>query len=147
MSYLLYLLQFLAVFITTILLLLSWTCLPIGSPVAPSSFCLFLRPTLKKRVPTCAGPFLLHGLPITTWDCEPLPRCPSCWFSFLFHHSSLSHHTTCSIIRSIFRWQVWSTIFSFSVSDHVWAPYNSTGNMQDSRTSLLISSFGICRPV
>jgi len=30
--------------------------------------------------------------------------------------------TTCSILRSIFHSQVWSIFFSFSVSDHVWAP-------------------------
>jgi hypothetical protein len=33
----------------------------------------------------------LHSppLPISTWNCEPLPRCPSLWFSLLFQHSSL----------------------------------------------------------
>ena len=36
---------------------------------------------------------LLHSChmasPISIWDCQPLPRCPSYWFSALYQHSSL----------------------------------------------------------
>ena len=92
-------------------------------------------------MPICASPFLPHGLPISTSDCEPLSRCPSCWFSHISACGTLPLHTTRSILRSIFRRQVWSIFVSFSVTDHVWVPYNRTGNTQDYRTSFFISSF------
>ena len=75
-------------FMTTLLLLLSSTCLPIRSSVVRFSFCLILRLTMF-RVRVCTAPFLIYGLPISTLDCKPLLRCPSCWFSSLFHHYSL----------------------------------------------------------
>jgi len=37
------------------------------------------------------------------------------------------------IPRFIFRWQVWSGLFSFYVSDRFGAPYIRTGNTQDAR--------------
>jgi hypothetical protein len=46
-----------------------------------------------------------------------------------FQHSSassLSLHTTGSIHRPVFRWQVWSSFVSSSVSDRAWAPCNRT---------------------
>jgi hypothetical protein len=65
-------------------------------------------------VPICASPFLSHGLPSSTSDCKTLPRCPSCCFSsFSSVRHSVSHHTTCSILRSTVRRQVWSTSFPF----------------------------------
>jgi hypothetical protein len=74
---------------------------------------LSVRPTLMQCLSICAGPLLPHGLPLSTSDCQPMPRVPLFWYSFLFELSSvcLSLHTTCSILRSIFRWKVWSTFF------------------------------------
>jgi len=71
---------------------------------------LSVRPTLMQCLSTCTGPFLPYGLLLSTSDCEPLPRFPLFWFSFLFELSSvcLSLHTICSILRSIFRWKIWS---------------------------------------
>jgi hypothetical protein len=132
-------------FATTVLLILSWKCLPIVSSLARSPFAYTYVQHWCSMCPSA----LVHGLHISIWDREPLPRSPSRWFSALLQLSSLcrSIHPTCSILRSIFRWQVWSILFSFSVKDHVWAPYNGTGNTQDSRTSFFVSVFGICRAV
>jgi len=55
----------------------------------------------------------------------------------------LSLHTTCSILRSIFLLHVWSLLFSFSMSDHVWALYNRAGNTQEWKGSFLSLVFGI----
>ena len=76
-------------FVPTDLLLLSWTCLPRGSSVAPFSSRLFLSPILTLCLSIYAGPFLPHGLPLSTADCEPLPRVPLFWYSFLFELSSV----------------------------------------------------------
>lgn len=57
---------------------------------------------------------------------------------------TLPRHTICSIICSTFRWQVWSILFSFFVSNHVWAQYIRARNMQHSRTAFLSPVFGIC---
>jgi hypothetical protein len=50
---------------------------------------LGLCPTLLLHLSICTGPFFPHGFPISTWDFEPLPRCPSCWYSALRQHSPL----------------------------------------------------------
>jgi hypothetical protein len=101
---------------------------------------LFLRTTVMQCLPTCAGPFLPHGFPIYTWDWDTATMSFLLFF-LISVFVTLSLHTTCSILRSNFRWQVWSISFSFSVSDHVWAPYNRTENTQDSKTCSLISGF------
>lgn len=91
-------------------------------------------------VPTSAGPFLPHGLSIsslTVSHCHDVHFVGSLPSAFI----TLSLHTTWSILPSIFRWQVLSILFSFFVSDHVWTPHNTIGNMQDSRTSFFISRF------
>jgi hypothetical protein len=53
--------------VTTVLLLLSYTCLSFRFLVAHFSVCLYLRPSLTQPLPICAGPFLPHGIP------SPLP--------------------------------------------------------------------------
>jgi hypothetical protein len=98
--------------LVSVLLLLSGTSLAIGSRVTEFSFCLFLRPTLMRLVPLCASPFLSPGLPSSTSDCKPLPRCPSCCFSSFFSdRHSVSLHTTSDILCSTVRRQVSSTSF------------------------------------
>ena len=82
----------------------------------------------------------------TTWPPhfhlrQPMPWCPSCWFSALLRHSSFALHTNFSILRSIFRWQVWTIICSFTWSDRVWAPYNRTGNSPGFHDGFLVSRF------
>ena len=74
--------------VTTVRLLLSWTCLPIRSSVALFSFCLFLRTTVMLPVPTA----LVHPCHISSQfplQNEPLSQCPSRWSSALLHYSSL----------------------------------------------------------
>ena len=52
-----------------------------------------------------------------------------------------SLHTNFSILRSIFRWQVWTIICSFPWSDRVWAPYNKTGNSPGFHDGYFVSRF------
>ena len=127
-------------FVFTFLVLPSSTCLPIGSSVAQFFFCLFLGPALVQLVPIGVGPFLPHGLPISTWDsrCHGVLHVGSLP-SFGIRPSSL--HTTFSILRSIFRWQVWTIICSFPWSDRVWAPYNRTGNSPGFHDGFFVSRF------
>jgi hypothetical protein len=65
-------------------------------------------------------------LTISTWNCDPLPRCPSLWFSLLFQHSSLcrsynmqysSFHLPLASLKHLLL--------------HVWAPYDRTRNTPD----------------
>jgi hypothetical protein len=75
------------IFLTIFLLLRSWACLPTGLSVTQFSLCLFSHPTLM--LIAWSDPFLPHGLPRSTYECEALSRCPSCWFFALFQRSSL----------------------------------------------------------
>lgn len=69
----------------------------------------------------CTGPFLPHGFSIPTWDFEPLPRCPSCWYSALLQHSSLCRFIQLAVLSiplsvdksgaSSFSFLWWATMF------------------------------------
>lgn len=85
-------------FLTTVLLL---TLLNV------SAHRFFGRPALLLPLPTphvsaaCAHlrwSVTTHGLPISTSDCEPLPRCPSCWLSALLQYSSLGRSIQLSVL-------------------------------------------------
>ena len=76
--------------VTTVLLLLSWTCLAICLR-SPSSFAYSYVPHCRSVCPSA----LVHSCPISTSDWEPLSRCPSCWFSsyFSMRHSASPYNT------------------------------------------------------
>jgi hypothetical protein len=126
-------------FVTFVLLLLSWTRLPIVSLVAQFSFCLFVSPTSMQRVSICAGPFLPHGLPISTWHCEPVTM-P---FVFVLCLTSVAPYNL--------------TVFCFPPSAHKFgaAPFPCPWATMFGRRIIrripgrlsLSAVFGICRPV
>ena len=67
--------------VTTVLLLLSWTCVPTVSTAAKFSFRSHLRWSIRAFSPS---------------HCQPLSRCP-CRFSYCSIFSNPSLHTSCSI--------------------------------------------------
>jgi hypothetical protein len=123
--------------------------------VCPSGLLSLRSPFAYSYVPHWYSVFHLRWSILATWPPHfNLRLCATATMPFMLvlcltsAFVTRSLHTTFSILHSIIRWQVWSIFFSFNVSDHVRAPYNRTGNTQDSRTSFYISSFFlISRPV
>ena len=133
-------------FMTIVILLLSWTCLPMESSVAS-----FFASLMSHTDVVFAH---LHWSILATWLSHFYLRFwTTATMSFVLvlcltsEFVTLSLHTACSIICSTFRWQVWSILFSLFVSDLFWAPYIRARNMLDSRTAFLSPVFGVCWPV